>query len=45
MFDAAAYESDLPMRQGESAVVLRSAIVRGEGEAERVVLRGRAEPC
>lgn len=45
MFDAAAYESDLPMQQGESAQVLRSAIVRGEGEDERVVLRGRADTC
>jgi hypothetical protein len=45
VFDAAAYESDLPMQQGESALVLRSAIVRGEGEDERIVLRGRADPC
>jgi hypothetical protein len=44
-FDAAAYESDLPIQQGEPALVVRSAIVRGEGEEERVVLRGRADPC
>lgn len=42
-FDAAAYESDMPVAQGEPAMVLKPAVFRSESDA--IIARGIAQPC
>lgn len=42
-FDAAAYESDIPVAQGQPALVLKPAVYRSTSDT--IIARGIAQPC